>query len=621
MAKKLPSPAEMKKAVEEFKKQFTPGFYHGSPSNKIKAFDPAHNPSLDASYAKETNATFLSRDPSFANSFLPDGSLGAPYRTGATVYPVSANLGKHFDHETPEGVAAIKEYLSQQYPITPDLSKAELKARLSDRADEYSWLKRGAWDGVEGPAFQDFLRNNNYDSFATVEAGRKNVGIFEPHNIRGKFAEYNPEEAMNPDFMKAEGGAVDGYAPGGKVGALAKLAKHPHSQDPRVAQALEEYLKGNISQEERIRIMNQFLPIRQWKDLPPNYTDDEIRNALMSNKQSKALAPVAPGARVGNRLDIPAYTQNNVYVDTTHDLAAGNAPISYNRTGHLKDVEFSSKPNQAVRVGLGTKEQALTPMGAEIGSGKSPFALIKGTNVGTKDDEVRRMMEEMMQDPRYTQIGMDPRKHSQFYDKETGMPVWAAEEKLQSGPLILAPKQGLETTSWDDPRLNLSDFEGKKYALGGKVTAAKKMLEHARSVPFVHFSNKSDLMQLDPNMYGTGIKGQEAARLKSAPDIRPRSYIYTDRPDVRPEQGLGSHKYSGVAEDMYPLHEDPAGFSAIAKTKAIDPYMMQFGREVIDQPTHLNELERLIKAAGYKGYANDDVGLLFHPIDVKKVTD
>ena len=61
---------------------------------------------------------------------------------------------------------------------------------------------------------RDFLRKNNYDSFTTVEAGRKNVGIFEPHNIRGKFAEYNPEEAMNPDFMKADGGAVDGYAPG-----------------------------------------------------------------------------------------------------------------------------------------------------------------------------------------------------------------------------------------------------------------------------------------------------------------------------------------------------------------------------------------------------------------------
>ena len=63
------------------------------------------------------------------------------------------------------------------------------------------------------------------------------------------------------------------------------------------------------------------------------------------------------------------------------------------------------------------------------------------------------------------------------------------------------------------------------------------------------------------------------------------------------------------------------GFDFFAKQKAIDPYMMQFGREVIDQPTHLNELERLIKGAGYKGYANDDVGLLFHPTEVQKVTE
>jgi antitoxin component HigA of HigAB toxin-antitoxin module len=607
------TPAQMKAAVEAFKKKFTPGFYHGSPSNKIKAFDPAHNPSLDASYAKETNATFLSKDPSFANSFLPDGQLGEPYRTGATVYPVSANLGKHFDHETPEGLAAIKEYLSQQYPVTPNLSKKELKAVLTDRADEFNVLKRGAWDAVETPAFQDFLRNNKYDSFTTVEAGRKNVGIFEPQNIRGKFAEFNPEEAANPDFMKAEGGSIKG----GKLGALAKLAKsvrHPHGQDARVAQALEEYLKGNISQEERIRIANQFLPIRQWKDLPPNYTDDEIRNALTSDKQAKALAPVPIGMRVGNRLDIPAYTQKGVYVDTTHDTA--NKPISYGRTGHLKDVQFSSSPDTFVRVGLGTKEQALTPLGAKIGTAKTPKALIKGIHQGTPDDEVRRMMEEMMKDPAYTQIGMDPRKHSQFYDKSTGMPVFSAEEKLQSGPLIIAPRRGLETTSWDDPRLDLSDFEGKKYQAGGKV--AKKALEFARSVPFVHYSKASNISMLDPNMYGTGIKGAEAARLKDAPDIRPRSYIYTQAGGRQPEQGLGPHKYQGVAEDMYPLHEDPAGFSQMAKVKAIDPYMMQFGREVIDEQARLNELERLIKAAGYKGYASDDVGLLFDRTPVTK---
>lgn len=332
-------------------------------------------------------------------------------------------------------------------------------------------------------SLMDFGRQWRKDTgnLAPKKSGElQNPGYFE-HTLgykpKGSSERVYPRQQVTEEFIKelqrsgfAEGGEVEGYQAGG----LANLAKRAHSQHPKVAQALEEYLKGNISQADRIKVVNEFLPIRKRGELPPEYTDEQIINALLSNKQSKALAEVPAGMRVGNRLDIPAYTQHGVYVDTTHDLAKGNAPISYNRTGHLKDVEFSSKPNQAVRVGLGTKEQALTPMGAEMGAAKSPFALIKGTNVGTKDDEVRRMMAEMLNDPSYVQIGMDPRRGSQFFNKETGMPVFAAEEKFQSGPLVIVPRRGLEETSLDDPRLDLSDFVGKKYKKGGLATLKKK---------------------------------------------------------------------------------------------------------------------------------------------------
>jgi hypothetical protein len=589
-----PTPAQMKAAVEAFKKKFTGDFYHGSASNKIKKFDPLKGKPEELA---TPGITFLSPNPEFAETFMPVTSKGK-FKTGATMYPVSANLGKQFDIETPAG-----EKLASEFAKTHFKNKDESLDFLYNITDPHS-----NWKSLENPAFIQYLKDTGHDSFAVNEGAVRNVGIFDPKNIRGKFAKFNPEDAESPDFMKAKGG---------KVGALTGLAKNLHSQNPKVAKALEEYLKGNISQEERIRILNQNLPIRKWSELPPDYTDEQIRNALMSNKQPKALAPVPEGMRVGNRLDIPAYTQKGVYVDTTHD--ASGSPISYGRTGHLKDVEFSSKPDKAVRVGLGTKPQALTPMAAEWGADKSPFALIKGTHQGTKDDEVRRMMEEMMRDPAYTQIGMDPRRHSQFYDKSTGLPVFSAEEKLQSGPLIIAPRRGLETTSWDDPRLNLTDFEGKKYAAGGKV--AKKALEFAKSVPFVHYSKAPNISTLDPNMYGTGIKGRESARLKDAPDIKPRSYFYTQAGGRQPEQGLGPHKYQGVAEDIYPLHEDPAGFSQMAKVRAIDPYMMSQGIERIDEQVHLNELERLIKKAGYKGYANDDVGLLFDPTPVIKATE
>lgn len=710
------TPAQMKKAVEEFKKKFTPGFYHGSPNPNITAFDPLKSTVRDVDFVTP-GVTFVTKSPKFADSFtagkgpyisLKTGEaipLGS-YNKGSTMYPVSVDMSNHFDPTTPEGRALVEAYVATKYADNPKMAR-QFKSRIED--------PHSNWTTMESPAFLQHLRDSGIKTFNVNESGYQNVGVLDPSKIRGKFAKYNPEDAESPEFMKAEGGlihlangksvdkekpfigypqinkknlkqtdkpqidkytgmldaliggtkrenlsvfdpkemeyaeAYDKYEPigialmgapflGGPVKSVGKAlapkagevaedilarqglisyampkVKHPHGQDPKVAQALEEYLKGNISQEERMRILNQQLPIRKWSELPPNYTDEQIVNALMANKQAKALVPVAPGAKVGNRLDIPAYTQHGVYVDTTHDVAG--KPISYGRTGHLKGVEFSSKPNQAVRVGLGTKEQALTPLGAEIGSAKSPFALIKGTNVGTKDEEVRRMMAELLNDPNYTQIGMDPRRHSQFYDKSTGLPVWSAEEKLQSGPLIIAPRKGLEVTDWDDPRLSLSDFEGKKYAPGGVV---KKALEHAKSLPFVHFSNAPSIARLEPGMYGSGIKGAEAARLKEAPDIKPRSYFYVDKPNVRPEQGLGPHKYQGMAEDIYPLHEDPLGLSAIAKQKSLDPYLMSQGIQQVNEAQHLNELERLIKQAGYKGYANDDVGLLFYPTPVKK---
>jgi hypothetical protein len=385
-------------------------------------------------------------------SALPDISLSARDLPNMTGQPGVGHM------QTPQGAIA-------RLQLEKELEKARLRAGVSGVA-----MSIPGMHGVRTMPGQ-------MDVGANIPVGRGNLDISARRSIN-PIPGRGHEQGVNARYTMpfAEGGEVQHF----QVGGMAKLAKHVHSQNPKVAQALEEYLKGNISQEERIRIMNQFLPTRQWKDLPPNYSDEQIRNALMSNKQEKALAPVPAGMRVGNRLDIPAYTQNGVYVDTTHALTGGKSPISYNRTGHLTDVDFSSKPDKAVRVGLGTQPQALTPMAAQHGADKSPFALIQGTNVGTKDDEVRRMMAEMMKDPRYTQIGMDPRKHSQFYDKSTGMPVFSAEEKLQSGPLIIAPKKGLETTSWDDPRLNLSDFEGKKYAGGGKVGAlealAKKLM-------------------------------------------------------------------------------------------------------------------------------------------------
>jgi hypothetical protein len=178
-----------KEAIEAFKSKFTPGFFHGSPSPSITAFDPTKS-AKDPMYITP-KATFVTRDPEFAESFLSMSNNGK-IKSGSTMYPVSVNLGQHWNPNTPEGKAIIADFI-EKYPKRVNLEKG---------------LKRGDWTAIENSDFLTHLKDTGHDTFHVVEGGVPNVGVLKPENIRGKFAAYDPEEAANPDFMKAQGGLV-----------------------------------------------------------------------------------------------------------------------------------------------------------------------------------------------------------------------------------------------------------------------------------------------------------------------------------------------------------------------------------------------------------------------------
>jgi hypothetical protein len=191
----------LQEAKEAFKRRFTTGFYHGSPSPNIKAFDASKG---DRSFPTE-GVTFVTRDPDFADSFLGMNRKGE-YEKGSTVYPVSVNLGKHFVPGNTEGKSVIKNYVSKFGP--------QVEHRIADEdmmltpKEMEKRLIAGDWSVMEHPAFLDHLKNTGHNTFTVMEGGVPNVGVFEPKNIRGKFAEFNPEEVANPDFMKAQGGLI-----------------------------------------------------------------------------------------------------------------------------------------------------------------------------------------------------------------------------------------------------------------------------------------------------------------------------------------------------------------------------------------------------------------------------
>lgn len=191
----MPKPKQaldaLKAAKEAYKAKFTPGFYHASGASDIKEFIPSHR-----------GAIFATRDPEFAGSFHPIDEAasvelpsGFAYARGATTYPLSINMGKHFDVETPEGKKFVEEFLKKQ----PSYFPHKLENFLGDQS----------WASVENPEFSRALKKAGYDTFSIKEGGVKNIGVFNPKNIRGKFAEYNPEHAESADFMKAEGGKIN----------------------------------------------------------------------------------------------------------------------------------------------------------------------------------------------------------------------------------------------------------------------------------------------------------------------------------------------------------------------------------------------------------------------------
>jgi hypothetical protein len=201
-----------KKLFEEaqaaYKAKFTPGFYHGSPSNNIKAFDPSKGTIADVKDHITPNVTFVTPKPEFAESFLPEG-FNSTYRTGSTMYPVNVNLGKHFDPNTPEGSEIVKQYLFNKYKKEANTYGFDdvLNQKHEHYMDKLTHPVNN-WKLLENPEILDYLKSTGHNSFSVTEGGIKNVGVFEPQNIRGKFAKFNPEHAADPDFMKAKGGLV-----------------------------------------------------------------------------------------------------------------------------------------------------------------------------------------------------------------------------------------------------------------------------------------------------------------------------------------------------------------------------------------------------------------------------
>ena len=396
-------------AAAAFKKQFTPGFYHGSPRNNIKEFDTQaeRNPNFLTALEEESNDLAprgfisLTNTPKFSND----------YATGknATVYPVSANLGKHFDPRLPENYDVFHKYWKGNPESFPNYYGSPASLPKSFREAE--------WSVMEDPGFLEYLKSKGYNSMTMVENGQPNVGIFDPKHIRGKFAKYNPEDAESADFMKAAGGAIEGYAPGGKVvrsgltelmeliknqggaGAAQRLERAadlvPNLEHQYQPQALKEAFTGNRSV---VSVMN---PADFEKYAAP--ISSETKSSL---SKSRRIGEPGPGQDY-THMPLGTYDDYIKYLQQFSEPGGGGfRSMPYLQLGQRKGFSFPNiqghegrhrtdaltrQGNQSTLVGIEprpelrelprrSQEEYLNALAKEVG-GKSPFVMPQESEV------------------------------------------------------------------------------------------------------------------------------------------------------------------------------------------------------------------------------------------------
>jgi hypothetical protein len=220
-------------------------------------------------------------------------------------------------------------------------------------------------------------------------------------------------------------------------------------RNPVVQQAAIDYYNGLINQEKYLDIVRKNQPIKAFKNVPELPTITEIVNALDERKVGigiiGATKNIEEGQRVASRLDIPAYEDFDTWVVSIHDGKKEGKNISYGQTAVLKDVNFETFPGKGLNIARGKVS-------------KDTIARIFGNWVNEDPEAVHERAKKLMDDPEWIQVGMNPFRHSWFYDKTDGMPVITADEVIQVGALVLAKNAKKVLPS--DPKFTTKSAEG-----------------------------------------------------------------------------------------------------------------------------------------------------------------
>ena len=304
---------------------------------------------------------------------------------------------------------------------------------------------------------------------AAIDTGLALAGTTPVGRVLSKGAKFIAKEFRKKDIEEAE--KLINNTDAKKQWEKENKVKQKQKRVPEVQEAAEKLSEGKITSGEYRRTVKAYQPIKPItdKNFPELPTLTQIVGSLNKDKVEKGIVginkSIPDGTRVGSRLDIPAYENYDTWVVSLHDgTKQGGAVLGYGQTAVLKNVEFKTAAKGGLRIAKGAD--------------KTTIARIHGDYYNANPEDVYELSKELLNNPEWTQVGMNPFRHSYFYNKTTGQPVLEADEVIQVGPLVLA--KGVKTPSISDLKsLKVKTLDKKIRMFNEGGTAMKEQMEMA----------------------------------------------------------------------------------------------------------------------------------------------
>lgn len=211
----------------------------------------------------------------------------------------------------------------------------------------------------------------------------------------------------------------------------------------QLQQAVADLQEGKITRPEYNRMVDELRPVQPYAAVPAVTTPKDARYALENGRGQSAEKAAKYGVpsmtlKSGDwaqlRLDIPSYQEHDAWVVSVHTPKSTNREVQsaydagpvvgYESVAALTDVTFGMNQKAAAKIATGSAKGTIATM------------LGKWSPISKADAKARA--DAALNDPAWTQVGMDPFRHSYFYDRDTMRPVLSADEVIQVGPLVLA---------------------------------------------------------------------------------------------------------------------------------------------------------------------------------------